>query len=165
VGVIPSLLILGLLALVAAALAKKRPLPSRQGREQRWASVFLAAATLLQAVHFAEELVLDFHVQFPAVFGLTPIPVLIFILFNLGCLFLWTYSVYAIRRADNIALAAAWFLALAGILNGLAHPVLAVVSDTYFPGLLSSIPLAAVCCGLSISLIKATKPRSPNLIL
>ena len=130
-----------------------------------WASVFLAIATTFQALHFAEELATGFHVEFPAAFGLAPIPLLIFVPFNLGCLMLWTYAVFAIRQANNIALAAAWFLALAGILNGLAHPLLAWISGAYFPGLLSAVPVALACCALGVSLAKATKPQYPNAIL
>ena len=164
-GILPSLVILGTLALIAQALANSRPSFPERFRERNTASAALAVATLLQAAHFSEELGMGFRIQFPELFGLPPIPVLLFVTLNLACLLLWTYAVLAISTNEKFALSAAWFLVLTGILNGIVHPIISLSSGAYFPGLLTSLPLAIACCWLCISMIKATRPRFPDPVL
>ena len=159
-GALPSGLILGTLALIATLLAIARPSPPELGRERNSASAALAIATSIQAVHFVEEALLGFHIQFPAFFGLPPIPFLLFVVFNLACLFVWVLAAFGIKNALTGAFAAAWFLVLAGILNGLAHPGLALISDGYFPGLVTSLAVAIACAWLSTKLLRATRPHS-----
>lgn len=157
-GLLPSLIILSVLALIAIGLTKTRPSFPERSQERNSAAAVLAIATILQFIHFGEELATGFRTEFPELFGLPPIPLLLFVSFNLGCLLLWTYAVLAISFADKIALGAAWFLALAGILNGIAHPLLSLATGAYFPGLYSSLPVAVACCWLLVNLIRATKP-------
>ncbi|HVT43658.1 MAG TPA: hypothetical protein VMT00_04640 [Thermoanaerobaculia bacterium] len=52
-------------------------------------------------------------------------------------------AVPGIRAGAVVALFPLWFLALAMLLNGLAHPILAVRTSGYFPGLLTA-PLAFI---------------------
>jgi len=161
-GALPSLLILGTLALVSVLLARTRPSAPERSRERYSASVVLAVATVLQAVHFTEELIQGFRISFPEIFGLAPVPFSLFVIFNLGCLMLWIYAIFGIKKARKHAFGAAWFLALAGILNGIAHPVLALTAGTYFPGLYSSLPVAVACCWLVVRLLRATRPIFPD---
>ncbi|MBT8083292.1 MAG: HXXEE domain-containing protein [Gammaproteobacteria bacterium] len=98
----------------------------------------LALATAIQAGHFGEEWATDFHIRFPALFGLDPMPLSFFIAFNLIWIIVWIASVPLLRIGRKVAFFAAWFLAIAGVLNGLAHPLMAVASGGYFPGLISS---------------------------
>ena len=50
----------------------------------------------------------------------------------------------------GLAALAAWFLAIAGMFNGIAHPLLALASGGYFPGLVSS-PFIAVMSNLALA--------------
>ena len=145
-SLIPSIAVLGLAALAALQLAICRPSPTEFVMERASASQVLALATVIQSGHFAEEWASGFHVRFPALFGLDPMPLSIFVLFNLTWIVFWIASVPLLRSARQPAFFAAWFLAIAGMLNGLAHPLMAVASGGYFPGLISSpfIGLASV---------------------
>ncbi|MEQ8857548.1 MAG: HXXEE domain-containing protein [Pseudomonadales bacterium] len=70
-------------------------------------------------------------------------PLSVFVGFNLVCIGLWIAAIPGLRSASPWALGAAWFLAIAGVMNGIAHPLLAVAAGGYFPGLVSS-PLIGV---------------------
>lgn len=89
-------------------------------------------------MHFAEELTTGFHEQFPALFGLPPMPLDLFVAANLVWLGIWSVSIAWIRRAHPVPLFAAWFLAVAGCANGVVHPLLALAAGGYFPGLFTS---------------------------
>lgn len=137
-GFLPSLIILGLLALIAWRLAGTRQIAPGDDRVRRLAATMLLIATLIQSLHFTEEAATGFHAAFPALFGQPPIPFSVFIAFNLVWLVIWLASIPGVYAGHTLALFAAWFLAIAGMLNGIAHPLLAAVSGGYFPGLVSS---------------------------
>ena len=61
-----------------------------------------------------------------------------FMAFNLVWLVLWLASIPGVYAGRTAAMFAAWFLALAGMLNGIAHPLLAAAAGGYFPGLVTS---------------------------
>jgi hypothetical protein len=110
------------------------------------ASVRSAVVVLiLQSLHFAEELVTGFYRLFPQRLGLEEWSAEFFVTFNAVWLALWLAAVAAAvaRRATFIASALLWFLAIAAVGNGIAHPVLALLSGGYFPGL-ATAPLLAV---------------------
>lgn len=142
-GFLPSIIILGLLALFAWRLAVSRAVTVADERARKAAAVMLLAATLVQAVHFAEETMTGFHSAFPAMLGLPPISFPVFIAFNLVWLILWFASVPGVFAGHKFAMFAGWFLAVAGMLNGVAHPLLAAVAGGYFPGLVTS-PLIGI---------------------
>jgi hypothetical protein len=104
------------------------------------AAVFAIAA---QSLHFLEELYTAFYQRFPAQLGLAPWSATFFVAFNLAWLSIWTGAAVAIRRRSALVLFPLWFLALALILNGIAHPLLALAAAGYFPGLATS-PLVGV---------------------
>jgi len=135
---LPSVVVLGLVAIVAAYLARSRKYPDSQAAQRVTASNALALATIVQCAHFAEEWATGFHIRFPALFGLDPLPLPLFVTFNLVWIVLWFASVKPLRAAHKGAYFAAWFLALAGALNGIAHPLMAASVGGYFPGLISS---------------------------
>ena len=145
-SLVPSIAVLGLAAFAALQLALRHPSPADNSMERYTASRVLALATAIQCGHFAEEWATDFHVRFPALFGLEPIPLSFFVVFNLTWIAIWIASVPLLRAARKPAIFAAWFLAIAGMLNGVAHPLMAVASGGYFPGLISSpfIGLASI---------------------
>ena len=65
-------------------------------------------------------------------------PLAVFVAFNLAWIVYWIASIPLLRVARKAAFFAAWFLGIAGILNGIAHPLMAAASGGYFPGLISS---------------------------
>ncbi|MDH4048936.1 MAG: HXXEE domain-containing protein [Gammaproteobacteria bacterium] len=137
-GILPSMIILGVAALVALALAFVRRSHPDNVRERIDASNALAVAVAIQAAHFGEELATGFHVKFPALFGLPPMSPTFFIIFNLTWIAIWVAAIPGLRLAQPAAYFAAWFLAIAGIINGIGHPILAIVTGGYFPGLVTS---------------------------
>jgi len=137
-GLLPSVVALGLVAVVAAYLAYSRQYPVHLMTQRVTASRALALATSVQCVHFAEEWATGFHIRFPALFGLEPLSLPLFVTFNLVLIVLWFLSIKPLQSARKAAFLAAWFLALAGTLNGIAHPLMAVSVGGYFPGLISS---------------------------
>ena len=145
-SVLPSIVVLGLVAVFAAQLAQRRQSPVEAANERIAASNVLGIATVMQSVHFAEEWATGFHARFPALLGLDPMPLSFFVFFNFAWIAIWVVSVPFIRLGRRPAFFAAWFLAIAGILNGVAHPMMAIVSGGYFPGLITSpfIGLASV---------------------
>jgi hypothetical protein len=142
-SMIPSIAILTLVALAALILARRRNASGESAIERTAASRALVLATAAQSVHFVEEWATGFHIQFPALFGQDPMPLAFFVAFNLAWIAIWVFSVPLIRSGVRPAVFAAWFLALAGMLNALAHPSLAALVGSYFPGLISS-PLIGV---------------------
>lgn len=107
------------------------------------ASTFLGVATVTQGAHFVEEWITGFHIRFPALLGLGPMPLSFFVSFNLAWIVIWIVSVPFIRLGRRWAFFAAWFLAIAGALNGAAHPIMAIEAGGYFPGLITS-PLIGI---------------------
>lgn len=161
----PSLFILGLAAIVAARLAQHRSSPIEAGKERIDASIALAVATAIQVAHFAEELATGFHVRFPALLGLEPMPLSFFVAFNLMWIAVWIVSIPLLRRSRRLAFFAAWFLAIAAILNGIAHPMMAITSGGYFPGLASSPLLGLAGIILWRHLQRATSDRVSSIAI
>lgn len=137
-GLLPSVVILGFVAIAAAYLALSRHYPDSQVAQRVTASKALGLATTIQCAHFAEEWATGFHVRFPALFGLEPLSLPLYVTFNLVWIVLWFLSIKPLQSAYKAAFFAAWFLALAGTLNGIAHPLMAASVGGYFPGLISS---------------------------
>ena len=137
-SVIPSIVILGLVAIVALRLAHNCSSPLEAATERKAASTVLGITTAVQCAHFAEEWITGFHIHFPALLGMDPMPLSFFVPFNLAWIAIWIVSIPFLLPGRRIAFFAAWFLALAGMLNGIAHPMMALVSGGYFPGLVTS---------------------------
>lgn len=157
-SLLPSVVALGLAALAALQLTLGRT-PAPDGSPRRAAARALAAAMALQAIHFAEEAATGFDARLGGLFGLGAIPQPLFVGFNVAWLAIWIASVPGVRAGSSPALFAAWFLAIAGMLNGVAHPLLAVAAGGYFPGLYTAPVVGAVCLWLWIRLRQATRPR------
>ena len=79
----PSIAVLGLVAFAALRLSLIRTSSEQLAMERATASRVLAITTAIQVGHFAEELATDFHIRFPALFGLEPMPLSFFVAFNL----------------------------------------------------------------------------------
>ena len=159
-NVLPSIIVLGLAALAALLLVLSRWSPPENVAQRRDAARVLAFSVGIQSVHFAEEAATGFHERLGALLGLPGMPLPLFVVFNLIWLGIWVASVPGVGSARAPAFFAAWFLAIAGMLNGIAHPLLAVAEGGYFPGLMSSPFIGVVCIWLLLRLCRATRPRS-----
>ncbi len=158
-SVLPSIFVLGLAALAALSLALSRRSPPENVAERLAAARALALAVGLQSIHFTEEATTGFHERLGALLALPGIPLSVFLVFNLAWLGIWVASVPELRSARAAAFFAAWFLAIAGMINGIAHPLLAVAAAGYFPGLVSSPFIGAASVWLWLRLRRATRPE------
>ena len=156
-SLLPSIFILGLAALAALILARSRSSPAENKSQRLAASRALAIATGIQAIHFAEEAATGFHERLGPVFGLPEMQFSVFMAFNLAWLGIWIVSIPGVRSAHTGAFFAAWFLAIAGMFNGIGHPLLAAAAGGYFPGLLSSPFIAGASIWLWLQLRRATQ--------
>jgi hypothetical protein len=157
-NVLPSIVILGLAALAAVLLVQTRWSPPENLAERRAAARVLILAIVAQSIHFTEEASTGLHERLGPLLGVQGIPFPVFVVFNLVWLGIWIASVPALRSARAPAFFAAWFLAIAGMFNGIAHPLLAIAAGGYFPGLVSS-PLSGVASlWLWLRLRRATRP-------
>lgn len=159
-SLLPSILVLGLAALAALVLVSGRHCPAERVAERSAAARALALAVLVQAVHFTEEAATDFHERLGGLLGLPGIPFSGFVVFNLVWLAIWVASVPGLRSARPAAFFAAWFLALAGMLNAVLHPLLAIAQRGYFPGLASSPFVGVASVWLWLRLRSATQQGS-----
>ncbi len=159
-NVLPSVVVLGLAALAALFLVLNRRSPPEKVEERRAAARVLALSVAVQGIHFAEEAATGFHQSLGGLFGLPAMPFSFFVAFNLMWLGIWIASVPGLRSARPAAFFAAWFLAIAGMFNGIAHPFLALAAGRYFPGLVSSPVIAAASVWLWLRLRDATLPSS-----
>ena len=155
-SLLPSLVILGGVAAAALFLARERSSPVDLVEERVAAATALGLAIAAQGAHFAEEWATGFHIRFPALFGLPPMPLSFFVTFNLAWLVIWIVSVPFVRSARRPAFFAAWFLAIAAMMNGAAHPALAIASEGYFPGLITSPAIGLAGLWLWVRLRRAT---------
>ncbi len=151
-----SVFVLTALAVVAIVVTRSRPI-SENVAARRDAATSLMAAVGVQGAHFAEEAATGLHVRLAALLGLSPMRFSIFVLVNVALLAIWAASVSGLRSGHAAAFFAAWFLALGGLLNGVAHPLLAVASGGYFPGLVTSPVIAMAGAFLWIRLRAATQ--------
>lgn len=158
-GLLPSIIVLGLAALAALRLAVTRRSSPERVQERLGAARALALALVIQGIHFAEEAMTGFHERLGALLGLPGMPFSYFVVFNLMWLGIWVASVPGLRSARAAAFFAAWFLAIAGMVNGIAHPLLAITAGEYFPGLVSSTFIAGASVWLWLQLRSATQPR------
>ncbi len=158
-SLLPSMFVLGLAALAALLLVLNRRSPPENVAERLAAARALALAVGIQSVHFAEEAATGFHEQLGALLDLPGMPLSFFIVFNLTWLGIWVASVPGLRSARTTAFFAAWFLAIAGMFNGIAHPLLAIAAGEYFPGLASSPFIGGASVWLWLRLRRATRPR------
>lgn len=153
-SLLPSALALGTIFLVAVLLGTRRPIPADPAwrtRVFRYAGLNLAA----QCGHFAEEYFTGFQSAFPASFGLPPLSNATFLTINLGFIVLWLVCLPGLHSGYRIFLVPLWFLALASLVNGVAHPLLALLDGGYFPGLISAVPVA-VCGWLLLQALRKT---------
>lgn len=136
-------------AIAAAFLSISRPaLPAGAVPRIRRLTLF---GVLLQLTHFAEEYASGFNVRFPELLGLPPWSLAFFVSFNLVWVILWILAAASLSSHPRMALFPIWFLAIASLANGIFHPLAALATGGYFPGLWTS-PLVGV---LGVVLVRA----------
>ena len=136
--ILPSTVVLGAIGIAALYLTLTRGWAEDSKIHIRGAVQITLLTVLFQAVHFSEELLTGFHERFPALFGLPPIPLWLFVSFNLAWLVIWSLCAWGLAARRRAALFPLWFLGMGCILNGIAHPGLSVLTGGYFPGLVTS---------------------------
>jgi len=142
-SIMPSVAILGFAAVIAMYLTASRVWADDDSIRMRDAVRIAAAAVLCQAGHFTEELLTGFHYRFTELFGLAPMSLGFFVSFNVTWLLIWSVSCWGLALRHRAALFPLWFLGIASVLNGMAHPGLAILARGYFPGLATS-PIVGV---------------------
>lgn len=128
-----GLIVAVLVALLLTCL--RRPVAAAHFSEMR---LLTALTVVAQSGHFIEEYRAGFHLSFPQLFGLAAWTDSFFVTFNLVWITLWTIAIVLLPRWPGVAVFPVWFLAIAAMLNGIVHPLLAVSVGGYFPGLWSS---------------------------
>ena len=150
-SLLPSMLVLGTAAMIAGLLALRRTPRDPDGHAaadaRSGAARALTAATALQAAHLVEETATGFTERLAALLNLPVMPFWLFLTFNLAWIAAWLASIRGVRSGRRAAMFAAWFLAIAGLVNGVAHPALAVADGGYFPGL-ATVPFIAGAAGV-----------------
>ncbi|MBI1211920.1 MAG: HXXEE domain-containing protein [Alphaproteobacteria bacterium] len=147
----------GLVIATITALAQRPPAATLR------AAAMPAAITLLvQAAHFGEEYATEFYRLFPERLGLASWSAQFFVIFNLIWLSLWLGAIAAayVGRARLYSAIVLWFLAIAAIGNGIAHPLFAISARGYFPGLITAPLLGIAGLFLARSLL-SPRLRSP----
>lgn len=134
-GYIPTIVALGTILVIAALITAARPRLRREVSESRRFAILAAITIAAQTAHVIEELWAGFFVEFPAVFGLPPFTKGAFVTFNVAWLGIWLIAAWRVRAGSILAAWPLWFLALAGTINAVAHPLLALRAGEYFPGL------------------------------
>lgn len=152
----------GLSILFAASIAVTvaRPHVASDQRVLTRAASIAGITLAAQLLHFGEELATRFYERFPALLGLAPWSVRFFAVFNMTWLAVWVLAILGIRVRMVIALVPIWFLAFAAVLNGVAHPLLAVRAGGYFPGLLTAPLLGLAGIVLTSELLALTRIES-----
>ena len=97
----------------------------------------LGVSLLFHLLHLAEETIFGFHRAFPELLGRAPWPIGLFLAFNFAWIALWT-SGLVVAPLHRFHATLYWFLAIASMVNGLAHPMFSIATGAYFPGLLTS---------------------------
>lgn len=96
-----------------------------------------------QSLHFVEEFLTGFHIRFPERLGLTPWSAEFFVTYNVVWIAVWLLAAIGMQHGYTIAYFPVWFLGIGSVMNGVAHPALALAAGGYFPGLLTS-PFAGI---------------------
>jgi hypothetical protein len=145
---------------VSTIISGFRPLSVLSVRQRRDFAVVGLAACTAQAAHFTEEFFTGFSSAFPVALGLSPWSQWSFAAFNVVWIFIWVVCVREAPRGHRIAEFPLWFLALALLMNGIAHPLLALREGGYFPGLATSILAGAAGVVLLRCLLWLSHPKA-----
>ena len=147
---------LSVAAIAAAVLTFTRAAPVAGSPALRSTIVAALVAIVAQSAHFVEEQLTGFPREFPPVVGLIPWPDDFFVGFNVFWIVVWSASCVAAARGPRAALFPLWFLSIASMANGVAHPALSLRAGGYFPGVLTSPLVGVMGIMLARQLFRAT---------
>lgn len=102
-SVLPSVIILGLIAVASTLLANSRRSPIDHRTERLAAARALAIAMSAQSIHFVEEAAMGFHDRFGALFGLPGMSVSAFSTVNLVWIGIWMASYWGLKSGRPAA--------------------------------------------------------------
>lgn len=156
---------LSLTAAAAIVLTIVRPLGRPTIEERSKTARIVVIGVALHSAHFFEEFTTGFHVRFPRLFGLAEWPAEFFAGFNFFWIVVWLISAAGLRAGFRAAMFPVWFFAIAMMLNGLAHPALALAAGGYFPGLATSpaVGIAGILIWMSVWKLTGTRAVSPEI--
>ena len=140
---LPSIIILGIALITAFNYTKKRYPHLESQSERNSAANVLSITVVLQCIHFIEETITGFNVRLGQLLNIPGMSFTFFVMFNVVWIGIWIVSIFGLRSGNAFAFFAAWFLSIAGVFNGLLHPLLSIISGSYFPGTISSPFVAA----------------------
>ena len=136
----------------------RRPVDGDLASKERTARLFLLGLAV-RCMHFMVEFLTHFQDRFPVLLGLPPWSERFFLAFNLMWLSVWILSAIDLERTYR-----SWFFAIAAVVNGIAHPLLAVVAHGYFPGLITAPVLGVLGVLLWLRLLELTRKRNVGLV-
>ena len=142
---------------VAIAITVHRPIRTEDPVALRSLLRVYGFAIAVQCIHFIEELTTGFYVKFPEFLGLEPWTAAFFTTFNLFWIAAWVLAAIALWKGIRVAIFMVWFLAIAAMVNAIAHPALALQAGGYFPGLITSPVLGVVGVLLWLRLLGITR--------
>lgn len=112
---------------------KKMPGPNRI------LPIYLLALSI-QMLHFAEEYLTGFVVEFPKVFGQEPYPEDYWLTFNMAAYsFFIVGGIVLFKQIKELSVIPLFFILVGALLNPLAHLGLSVYRSAYFPGLYTAM--------------------------
>jgi hypothetical protein len=149
---------LSVAAVVALLLTFLHPPTGDRASRERTAGILLLGLAA-QSLHFMEEFVTGFELRFPALLGLPAWSERFFVAVNLVWISVWILSAVGLQKGYRAALFPVWFFAIAAVVNGIAHPLLAGVARGYFPGLITSPVLGVLGVLLWLRLQELTRSR------
>ena len=93
-----------------------------------------------QLLHFIEEFTTGFHVRFPVeIYGSVPFQPNMFVISQMSVYFLLIITAIGIFKGWKIPMVMAWFLIIMLLfVNAIQHPIYAIITKGYFPGLYTS---------------------------
>lgn len=124
----------------------------------KWTRPLVATCLILQSAHFVEEYTTRFYERFPSLLGLASWSARFFVVFNVAWLTIWIFAALRLRSGARVVVFPLWFLAIAMVANGIAHPLLAVAAGGYFPGLITAPVLGIAGVALWMRLLSLTRP-------
>lgn len=163
-SILPSAVVLDAAGGVALNLTLTRGWADDSRTHVRGTVRIVLVAILFQAAHFVEELSADLHERLPALFGLPPMPLQLFVSFNVAWLMIWSLSCWGLAAQRRASLFPLWFLGIGCVVNGVAHPALSILAGGYFPGLVTSPVVAVVGIVLlrRLGVVTQAVDSSPN---
>lgn len=158
IGLVP----LGLLAVAAAVLTVRRGVVERRNPVLTRLLVVYGAAIAVQTLHFFEERFTGFPEAFPDLLGFGPWSDAFYTGFNVVWIVVWIAAGFGVAAGWRVAYFPVWFLALAACANGIAHPLIAIATGGYFPGLWTALVLGVIGVVLLRMLVRETHPLRPR---